>query len=162
MEIKFEQSSALKEGTKRLSPCASADTVHPLRNTLRLELDSRKVTPCDLQGAVWDWPMAPAHLPREDPFLPRDGPQGGACAPWWGLRAGTSLLPESPEQGLAWCQQVLPHLGLPRGRPSSIPESGLGAEPQHEGPARAGPSLAGPPFTWAEAPFPQKRVNENH
>uniref|UniRef100_A0A8D1KPF9 Ig-like domain-containing protein n=1 Tax=Sus scrofa TaxID=9823 RepID=A0A8D1KPF9_PIG len=55
--------------------------------------------------------MAPAHLPREDPFLPRDGPQGGACAPWWGLRAGTSLLPESPEQGLAWCQQVLPPRG---------------------------------------------------
>lgn len=60
---------------------------------------------------MWDWPIAPAHLPREDPFLPRDGPQGGACAPWWGLRAGTSLLPESPEQGLAWCQQVLPPRG---------------------------------------------------
>ena len=34
MPIKFEQSSTLKEGTKRLSPCASANTIHPRRNTL--------------------------------------------------------------------------------------------------------------------------------
>ena len=34
MLIKFEQSSALKEWTKRLSLCAFADTVHPHRNTL--------------------------------------------------------------------------------------------------------------------------------
>ena len=29
MPIKFEQFSAPKEGTKRLSPCASASIVHP-------------------------------------------------------------------------------------------------------------------------------------
>ena len=34
MLIKLGHSSALKEGTKRLSPSAAADTVHPRRNTL--------------------------------------------------------------------------------------------------------------------------------
>ena len=34
MLIKFEQSSALKGDTKRLSPCVSANAVHPRGNTL--------------------------------------------------------------------------------------------------------------------------------
>ena len=42
MPIKFEQSSALKEGTKRLSLCAFADTIHPRlgAHPWPLELDS--------------------------------------------------------------------------------------------------------------------------
>ena len=42
MPVKFEQSGALKEGTKRLSPCAFANTVR-LRQGVHpwpLELDS--------------------------------------------------------------------------------------------------------------------------
>jgi len=46
MAIKFEPSSALKEETKRLSPCAYADAVHLLQGKCTpwlLELDSRRV-----------------------------------------------------------------------------------------------------------------------
>jgi len=46
MPIKSEQSGALKEGTKRLSPCAFANTVHPRQGAhpWLLELDSGRLT----------------------------------------------------------------------------------------------------------------------
>ena len=46
MPIKFEQSSAVKEGTKRLSPCAPADTVHSRRNTLAAGAGLRHSVTC--------------------------------------------------------------------------------------------------------------------
>ena len=50
MLIKLEQSSVLKKGTKRLSPCASADTFHPHRNTLVAGAGLRQV----MRGEVPD------------------------------------------------------------------------------------------------------------
>ena len=52
MPIKVEQSSALKEGTKRLSPCTFTDAVHLLRG-------------CVLPG-LRSWPPALSNLPFLD------------------------------------------------------------------------------------------------
>ena len=54
MLIKFERSSALKEETKRLSLCASADTVHACRNTLAAGPGLRQPLAYTRATATWD------------------------------------------------------------------------------------------------------------
>lgn len=97
---------------------------------------------------------APAQLPREDPSLPELAlgmrPLCSLVGPLW--------LAESPEQGLACCQQVLPPRGSQWEGSRAAPEAGLGAEPQLQGPGRPGRSLAGPPLAWVALPW--QRLDE--